>query len=42
MRSGDEEARSPEYAHIERERRFLVNCASRPNLAGLPVIEVDD
>ena len=42
MRSGDEEARSPKYAHIERERRFLVDPATRPDLADLPFVEIED
>lgn len=42
MRGGDDEARSPKYAHIERERRFLVDRASRPDLAGLPFVRVRD
>ena len=42
MRTGDEEARSPKYAHIERERRFLVDPAKRPDLAGLSFVEIDD
>lgn len=42
MRGGDDEDRSPKYAHIERERRFLVDRASRPELAGLPFVSIDD
>jgi len=42
MRGGDDEARSPKYAHIERERRFLVDGASRPDLAGLPFVRIED
>ncbi len=42
MRGGDEEARSPKYAHIERERRFLIDRASRPDLAGLPFVRIED
>ena len=42
MRGGDDEARSPKYAHIERERRFLVDRASRPDLAGLPFVRIED
>ncbi|MEO6214851.1 MAG: hypothetical protein ABIO86_02375 [Sphingomonas sp.] len=42
MRTGDEETRSPKYAHIERERRFLVDRARRPDLAGLAWVEIDD
>jgi CYTH domain-containing protein len=42
MRTGDEEARSPKYAHIERERRFLVDRATRPALTRLPWVEIED
>ena len=42
MRGGDDEARSPKYAHIERERRFFVDRASRPDLAGLPFVRIED
>jgi CYTH domain-containing protein len=30
MRSGADEARSPKYAHIERERRWLIDPAAQP------------
>lgn len=42
MRAGGDEDRSPKYAHIERERRFLVDRASRPDMAGLPFVLIDD
>jgi CYTH domain-containing protein len=42
MRGGGDEARSPKYAHIERERRFLVDRASRPDLVGLPFVRIED
>jgi len=42
MRGGDAEARSPKYAHIERERRFLVDPGKRPGLAGLSFVEIED
>jgi len=42
MRTGDEEARSPKYAQFERERRFLVDRARQPDLAGLPFVEIED
>jgi CYTH domain-containing protein len=42
MRTGDEEARSPKYAHIERERRFLVDPVKRPDLTDLPFVEIED
>lgn len=32
MRTGDDEAASPKYAHIERERRFLVDSGRLPPL----------
>lgn len=33
MRTGADEARSPKYAHIERERRWLMDPAKRPAVA---------
>jgi CYTH domain-containing protein len=41
VRGGEEEARAPKYAHMERERRFLVG-AGRPDLDGLPFVLIDD
>jgi CYTH domain-containing protein len=42
MRTGEDEARSPKYAHIERERRWLVDHALRPPLDGLPFTRIED
>ena len=42
MRTGEDEAFSPKYAVFERERRFLVDRARRPDLAGLPFIRIED
>ncbi|MDB5705716.1 MAG: hypothetical protein JWN66_2832 [Sphingomonas bacterium] len=42
MRTGEDEAFSPKYAVFERERRFLVDRASRPALAGLPFVGIED
>jgi hypothetical protein len=42
MRGGDDVDRSPKYAHIERERRCLVDRASRPEVAGLPFVSIED
>ena len=42
MRTGTEEAQSPKYAHIERERRWLVDPALRPKLDALPYILIED
>ena len=33
IRSGDDEARSPKYAHVERERRWLIDPSARPAAA---------
>lgn len=41
MRTGDEEARSPKYAHIERERRWLMDPAQRPALPSAYVLIED-
>jgi CYTH domain-containing protein len=42
MRNGEDEARTPKYAHIERERRWLVDRRLRPDLNGLPHILIED
>jgi CYTH domain-containing protein len=42
MRTGEDEARSPKYAHIERERRWLVDPALRPSLDCLPCTLIED
>jgi len=42
MRTGEDEAHSPKYAHIELERRWLVDTVRRPALSGLPVTLIED
>ena len=42
MRSEADETRQPKYAHIERERRWLVDTARRPDVSGRPYILVKD
>lgn len=42
IRGLDEELRTLKYSHIERERRFLVDPARRPDLTGLPHILIED
>ncbi len=42
MRTGRDEARDPKYAHIERERRWLVDRARRPDIAGTPSTLIED
>ena len=42
MRTLDTEARSPKYAHVERERRFLVDPRLRPDLGGRASILIED
>jgi len=42
IRTGDDEAAAPKYAHIERERRWLVDPDRRPSLDGLPHILIED
>jgi len=42
MRTAADEAVSPKYSAIERERRFLVDPARRPALAGLPHVLIED
>jgi CYTH domain-containing protein len=42
MRTGDDEAREPKYAHIERERRWLVDPAELPDLNGAAFILIQD
>ncbi len=42
MRTGAYEHRAPKYAHIERERRWLVDSSGRPSLAGLPSTLIED
>lgn len=42
MRSGEDEARSPKYAHLERERRWLIDPQQRPALDALPYVLIED
>jgi CYTH domain-containing protein len=42
MRSGKDEAAQPKYAHIERERRWLVDRTLRPSLDGKQGILIED
>ena len=42
MRGAAEEAKHPKYAHIERERRWLVDISKRPDVAALPHILIED
>ncbi len=42
MRTGADEERAPKYAHIERERRWLVDPKARPAIDGLPSVLIDD
>jgi CYTH domain-containing protein len=42
MRTGRDEARDPKYAHIERERRWLVDVDARPDIGGLSSTLIED
>lgn len=42
MRTGETEARSPKYAHVERERRFLVDPSLCPDLSGVHAVLIED
>ena len=42
MRSGADEAISPKYAHIERERRWLVDPTTRPDFSDAPYARIED
>ena len=42
IRGLDEELAALKYAHVERERRFLVDSARRPDLAGVAHILIED
>jgi len=42
LRDGVEELRAPKYASIERERRFLVDTARRPDLSALGFVLIED
>ncbi len=42
MRALADELESPKYSHIERERRWLVDPASRPALDGMAFVLIED
>jgi CYTH domain-containing protein len=42
MRTGADEAQYPKYAHIERERRWLVDSRLRPDLSQTPYVLIED
>lgn len=42
MRTGEDEARAPKYAHVEREGRWLVDPAARPPLDGRVHVTIRD
>ena len=42
IRGLDEELQTLKYSHVERERRFLVDPARRPDLSGLAHILIED
>ncbi len=42
LRTLDDEARTPKYAQIERERRWLVDPAQRPDVGDLPHVLIED
>ncbi len=42
IRSGGDEAATPKYALIERERRWLVDPGRRPPLGDLPAVRIED
>jgi CYTH domain-containing protein len=42
MRTGADEALTPKYAHIERERRWLVDPLRRPDLSALSYTLIED
>jgi CYTH domain-containing protein len=42
MRGAADEARAPKYAHVERERRWLVDPERRPAVDGLRSIRIED
>jgi CYTH domain-containing protein len=42
MRTEADEAQSPKYAHVERERRWLVDADARPDVATLPFTLIED
>jgi CYTH domain-containing protein len=42
MRTASDEARTPKYAHIERERRWLIEPRLRPDVSRCPYVLVQD
>jgi CYTH domain-containing protein len=42
MRTARDEAERPKYAHIERERRWLVDPAARPAIDGVSEVLIED
>ena len=42
LRGLDEELHAPKYAHVERERRFLVDPSCRPDLSAAPHLLIED
>ncbi|WP_445193028.1 hypothetical protein ACT009_03705 [Sphingomonas sp. Tas61C01] len=42
IRGLDEELAAHKYAHVERERRFLVDAERCPDLSGAPAIRIED
>lgn len=42
MRGVEDEALNPKYAHVERERRWLVDIESRPDISALAHILIED
>lgn len=42
MRTGEDEAVSPKYAHYERERRWLVDPTKRPNFSDAPYVLIEE
>jgi CYTH domain-containing protein len=42
MRTVAEEMSAPKYAHMERERRWLVDMSTRPTLENTPFVSVKD
>jgi CYTH domain-containing protein len=42
MRTAEQEMRAPKYAHVERERRWLVDATARPFLDDLPSVLIED
>ena len=42
VRTGEDEARSPKYAHVERERRWVMDAARLPMLDPHGAVEIED